>query len=775
MGQYYQAAARKNPGRRSWLVEFRHPLKIDRTGRLGKKTRKGLGTDNDYEAEQLVAKLNNILSDESLWSLGARAEAERRFGARVAEIFYAEIEPHTNSARHLRDKILPFPIRESEVGRVLLIGVPGAGKTTLLRQFIGSHPEHDRFPAISVNRTTTFATEVITGGDKFRGVVTFLSEHEARFEIEECVSDAILQAVQGDRMKVAHSFLECSDMRFRLKYVLGDYIDKEASEEEDPYASDDLSLENFSADDPSAVTGFEAATLIDRLNSFLERIQGIADRHHKRVAAEFGALSSLNSEDKNAALDLIQTESETSDEYVELVSDILDELRLKFDVVTFGKYEKSPTGWPSAWSISCQAGERREFLSAVRFFSGISVRSWGKLLTPLVNGIRVEGPFVPRWGKKAPRLVFIDTEGLSHKANVSADLPEHIISLFGDVDCIALVDSAKNAMTHFAAGKALEAIVSSGHTRKLVVAFTHMDAVSGENLRGGRARADYVFAGIRNVVENQVAKAVSNDLARYLLTHLERHTFFLGSLDKADAQPANQELQRLLDRFGSSAPMPALVSFPRYSTDKLAFAIQEATQEFRKPWRAWLGIEPMADTRPYPWQSIKAMTRRHAEGWDDGYPLRPTSNLLSALIRAISRFLETPLEWRGQPTEEEKREVTDQIKRIVTKECNALSQQRLREKPQLAWQSAYALRGRDSTFARRMQVETIYERWVPIPHSGSDKETQQFLDEVKNIVLGAVNVVEDQVKAGIGPEKNPETPPAPNSRIMPRGQKILHS
>jgi hypothetical protein len=77
------------------------------------------------------------------------------------------------------------------------------------------------------------------------------------------------------------------------------------------------------------------------------------------VAAEFGALSSLNSEDKNAALDLIQTESETSDKYVELVSDILDELRLKFDVVTFGKYEKSPTGWPGAWSISCQAGERR--------------------------------------------------------------------------------------------------------------------------------------------------------------------------------------------------------------------------------------------------------------------------------------------------------------------------------------------------------------------------------------------------------------------------------
>jgi hypothetical protein len=437
---------------------------------------------------------------------------------------------------------------------------------------------------------------------------------------------------------------------------------------------------------------------------------------------------------------------------------VFQELRTKFNVVTFGKYHKSPTGWPVAWHISCPANERHEFLDAVRFFSGISVRSWGKLLTPLVNGIRVAGPFTPKWDDKAPRLVLIDTEGLSHKANVSADLPEQIISLFDDVDCIALIDSAENAMTHFAAGKALEAIVSSGQTRKLVVAFTHMDAVSGENLRGARARKEYVFAGLRNVVENQVAKVVSNDFARYLLNHLDHNTFFLGKLDQADAQPAFRELKRLLDRFESSAPMPAPVAIPQYSVDKLAFAIQEAPQEFRKPWRAWLGIEPMADTRPYPWQSIKAMTRRYAEGWDDGYRLRPVSNLSTALRNAISRFLETPLEWSGQPTEEEKREVIDQIKSLVKEQIAVLSKQRLRENPRPAWQSAYGLGGRGSTFDRKIQVETIYERWVPIPHSGSDKETQQFLDEVKNIVLGAKNVVEEKVN-GASPESNPKMAP----------------
>lgn len=743
MKHYYQAAAKKNPGRQFWLVEFRHPLKLEKSGRAGKKMRKGLGTDDEHEAQQLVGKLNEILSDESLWSLGARPEAERRYGTRIAEIFYSEIEPRIQNALHLRHQILPFPERDSEVGRVLLLGVPGAGKTTLLRQFIGSHP--DRFPATSVNRTTTFATEVVTSGDEFQAVVTFLSEHETRFAIEECLSNAILRAVQGDRAKVARGLLEPSDMRFRLKYILGDYVSEEESEEDDPYAND---MEDITTDEVSTVSLSEVAAISERLNSFLDRIQAIADYHHKKVEEVFGPLSSLEPEEKNGALDLIQTEAEDSDEYLGLVSDILEELRTKFDIVTVGKYKKSPTGWPVAWHLSCPVGERKEFLSAVKFFSGISVRSWGNLLTPLVNGIRVSGPFTPNWANKGLKLVIIDTEGLSHKANVSADLPENVVSLFDDVDCITLVDSAKNAMTHFAAGKALEAIVSSGHTRKLCVAFTHMDAVSGENLRGVKARNAYVFAGLRNVIENQVAKAVSNELARYLLNHLENNTFYLGKLDQVDASPAHRELKRLLERLEESAPMRAPVTIPQYSTDKLAFAIQEAAQQFRKPWRAWLGIEPMADLRPYHWQSIKAMSRRYAEGFDDGYRIRPTSNLATALRNAISRFLETPLQWSGQPTEDEKREVIDKIKSLVSTEVTDFSQKRLREKPQPAWQSAYKLRGPGSTFDRKIQVETIYERWVPIPHSGSDHETQLFLDEVKNIVLRSIDVVEKEVKNG---------------------------
>ena len=105
----------------------------------------------------------------------------------------------------------------------------------MVRQFIGSHPERDRFPSTSVNRTTTFETEVIVGSREFPAVITFMSEEEADFEIRQSVSGALLRAIDAScsDSDVAKAFLERSDMRFRLKYLLGDWPADEV--DDDPF------------------------------------------------------------------------------------------------------------------------------------------------------------------------------------------------------------------------------------------------------------------------------------------------------------------------------------------------------------------------------------------------------------------------------------------------------------------------------------------------------------------------------------------------------------
>jgi hypothetical protein len=749
MTSVFSATARQNQGRRFWIVDFRHPARPDPSnhGKPGRKVRKGLGTVNQSEAQRLTDELNRLLADPSLHSPAARAKAERLFDPRVVEIFYDGIEPKNQSYRLARDEKLPFPRRDEGYPRVLLLGVPGAGKTTLLRQLIGAHPDRDRFPATSVNRTTTCETEVIVGPDEFTAVVTFMSEEETDFEIRQSLSGAILHAIDAaSDDEVAKVLLERSDMRFRLKYVLGGPRSEEP--DADPYETG----ENSAADDadrsPLAVSAAEAEKLAVKLGDYVARLRALAVRYRQDVEKLQGPLDTLTPDERNTALDWIQEIAEQSEDYAELASDLLDDLRERFESIPFGRLVKTTTGWPRLWLMSAPAKDRADFLAAVRLFSGNDRRYWGKLFTPLVNGIRVAGPFSPVWasGAEKPRLVLIDTEGLGHKANTTPDVPDHIVSRLPEADAILLVDSAENGLASFAAAKALEVIGSAGQTAKTILAFSHMDAVRGDNIKGWHAKRDYVFGGVRNVIDHQIAKSLTPDVARFMLRHLERNTFFLGSLQEADAKPARGELSALLTRLTALAPPPAPArAFPEYSFDLLVLALREGVEGFRVPWRAYLNLERHGDLRPLPWQSVKAVSRRYAEGFDDGYDIRPASNLLNTMSLAIARFLEKPVRWEGAATSDDKRIIIDRIKARVSQELARFCSQQLRERPRPEWQEAHAYRGMGSTYNRKMKIEAIYERWVPLPEIGGDTHVQEFIDDVKTLVKSAIAVTRESL------------------------------
>jgi adenylate kinase family enzyme len=641
---------------------------------------------------------------------------------------------------------LKFPAREEGFPRILLLGVPGAGKTTLVRQMIGSHPGRDRFPATSINRTTTFETEVIAGLKDFSAAVTFMSEEEADFEVRQSISSAILRAVddQATNARVAKALLERSDMRFRLKYVLGDWPTEEV--DDDPYATEGSTTDDEPND--ASVSQKEAEEFAAKVRAYVATIREVAARHKQEAEAQFGSLASLASDERNKALDWLQDMAEQSDQYSMLVSELLDDLRDKFDEITIGRLIKTTTGWPRLWLHNEPASKRSEFFSAVRYFSGIDRGDWGKLLTPLVNGIRVAGPFVPSWAAEhhMPRFILIDTEGLGHKANTIPDVPDYIVSRFPECDAILLVHKG-DVPFGFEGGKALEAIGGAGHTAKTTMIFTRMDEVKGPNIQGWHAKRDYSFSGVRNVVENQIAKVLSPDVARFMLSQLENSAFYLGSLQKSEPTAAKTELSRLLGFLTSIVPPPPPApAFPDYgSYDLLVLKLQKGVEDFRIPWRAYLSIQRSSGYRPLPWQSVKAVSRRYAEGFDDGYEIRPASNLLNSMTLAIARFLENPIEWSGSPSPEDKRFILDRIKAAVSKKLTRFCVLQLREKAQPDWQIAYGFRGSGSTFDRRLKIESLYERWVPEPATEADDmlHIQEFVDGMKKIVTAAIDETRD--------------------------------
>jgi len=108
MKQFYTATAKRNPGRKGYVVTFRHPLKME-GNRPGKKVSKGLGTDDEAVAKSIEAKLTELLAREDLHAVGSRVAALREFDPVVVDIFYGDLDPSVTSHRALREQLLPLP------------------------------------------------------------------------------------------------------------------------------------------------------------------------------------------------------------------------------------------------------------------------------------------------------------------------------------------------------------------------------------------------------------------------------------------------------------------------------------------------------------------------------------------------------------------------------------------------------------------------------------------------------------------------------------------
>ena len=757
MNTAYTARAYRPSGRNNFVISFRHPS-LTENGRPGRKVCKGLKTDDETSAKRWDKQLNDLLGCPEFHSFAGREEAARsgRFDTVVLDIFYEDFDPVVNSHRALRDKLIELPTLENGgYVRTLLLGITGAGKTTLLRRLIGSDAERDRFPSTSVNRTTTCEIEVITGAKDFSAAITFLSRHQTQQEVIESLSAAVIKAIQGGTdQAVATELLEQSDMRFRLKYILGGWDDEKADEDD---------VFSFDATENQPLTSERATNRPKFIGMALKKIRTIGEAARKELESSRGEFSGLNGSALDDAIDEAQSIATEKDEFLDLVNDVMDEIAERFAGVIGGKPIKSSTGWWDAWTLTMPSQQRDDFISAVRGFCGTAKDQWGGLLTPLVTGIRVRGPFRPEWvpEEEEYRHVFIDTEGLLH-ARMTADVPDELTSLFNDVDNVLLVESAKNALSSPVAGKVFEAMGSAGYTSKFALLFTHMDTVSGDNLTTAASKREHVFGGVRNVLDNQVARIVSRDAARRLGTHLETNTFYFAHLDpkryptKDQERVANfesrlgGELWRLTERLFTRQAVRLQPAWPKYSFERFGIAVREASLLFQDEWDARLGYKRSADIESAAWQSIKAMTRRLADKCLGGYKIWPITTLTANTRNVLNRFLEAPLEWEPSGkklSDEEKAAITDRLKQKVDKLLKELSETRLWKDPHKRWQDAYRPTGIGSTRIRRHLVHDIFGLQVPVPEVSSDRWTDEWISEIKNIVEQAIEIVKAEQKA----------------------------
>lgn len=749
MAERIRKASKTRSGRPGWSVTFRHPRRCDARGRYGLRVRRGLGTTDEAEADRIVNDLNILLGDDSWWSPDRRADAGQRLDPIAVAAFFDDIEAAVVNSRDLRNQFIRLPGPDDGYARVMLVGPTGAGKTTLLRQLIGTDHKHDRFPSTSTARTTTAEIEIVTADAPFQAVVTFMTQAEARGLVDECVMAACVSAVEGhDNAAIADAFLEHGEQRFRLSYVLGAWrqeapgdagtdaidLDYESPDDTEQYGDEEVQAREV-------VGGDDVVENNRRLEEYVGRIRDISNEIGAAIMAARGSVEALeNPYDRQEWRDDFASALTESDIFANLSLDVMDDLLARFDAVGEGEFRRRTSAWPEVWHY--ENSDRETFLAQVRWFTSNHYRQFGRLLTPLVDGIRVRGPFHPALSELRDmerRLVLLDGEGLGHSAR-DTSVSTRITERFKDADLILLVDNAESPLLATPLGL-LRSVGSSGHGSKLAIAFTHFDQVKGDNLRGFENKRAHVRKSIENALSS-LRDILGPPVTEILSARLKNHDFYLGSLDLPVARiPGGfvRELDRMLKLMKTAAtpPVEAVQAAPRYSIGRLELHLRDAADGFKKPWFARLGLAYYEDVAKEHWARIKALCRRVANRWnnDEYGELRPKADFVRQLQESISHWLSTPQGWTRAPrSNKERQEAIGEIRRQVFERIHALVVDRLIVEHPDDWRRALSFSGRGSSDLRAREMRTIYDAAAPSISSVMDPEDRKFLDEVIRIV-----------------------------------------
>lgn len=736
--QPLKASLSRSQGRNAWCVIFRHPLRKDSQGRTGLRVRRGLGTSDLMEAEQLRDQLTELLSNQAWWTPTARESAQNIYDARVVSAFYDHLTPVEHDFWSIRERIIPLPTPDHGYTRALFVGTTGAGKTTVVRQLLGTDPFTERFPSTSTAKTTICDLEVVLAEGTFQAVVTFLPKDRVQTYIEECVTAAVLAALEErTSQEILRKLLEHNEQRFRLSYTLGVLPTSSHEEEDDEEDETDEQTETL---EQEVLSMQERQHIVATLQRYLDAVQSLAASVRQTLEALPNFTEGFaRREDRDAFVqEWLESELYKDEVYQALVDDIVDAVEERFTFLQQGHlFDQS--GWPSYWTF--QIEDRVEFLRTITQFSSNYAPLFGRLLTPLVQGMRVMGPFRLAWQQgPIPRLVLMDGEGLGHTSDTAASLSTEITSRFDEADAIVLVDSASQPM-QAAPGVVLKSVETGGHSTKLLICFTHFDMVEGDNLPDLQSKRNHVLSSLDNALA-AIGKERGPRAAAALNHVLRDRVFFVSNIQKPLSSKATRaEFNRLIDTLEAmKIPVAPAEIRPVYDDTYLLLFIQRAVNSFHEAWAGRLGLSSQSSRYPEHWTRIKALSRRPARlGLDEYDTLRPVADLIRELSEQIRMFLDKPFKWEPVAGPEEVQQAAiDRIAREIYTQLHAFGRAQIIRDHLLDWETAYSRWGTGSARVRAHDIQMIYTLAVPFFGELDDELGDAFLGQVVELVRTAV-------------------------------------
>ena len=736
----------KTHGRVGYCIRYWYPIPID-----GKVIRvhRGLNTKSEEEATNGVKAMEDLLQRPDLWTEAGKITAQKLYPPTIVQAFYDYLITPPRNYRAIRDAEIELLGSEKGFVRILFAGTTGAGKTTLERQLMGTTPS-ERFPSTSTSKTTVCDWEIVVQDVPFKAVVTFLARDRVRQYVEDCAVKGINAALNGSpEVEIARRFLVHEEEQFRLNYLLGNPV-VESEDDDDAAAPDDESTEK------SDVESETRARLATALNGYLSQISKIGRNVKKdlegEIESELGTLPIDSTPEDSAAHKELADQAfderlddfiRRQDSFVELVEAVMDDVESRFTQLektgnTF--YDRSE--WPTHWTFETE--NRSTFISAVKQFSDNYAGNFGRLLTPVVEGIRIRGRFKPTWCATLPKFVFMDGRGIGHVAQIDQHLPTSFTKRFDEADVILLVDSAKQPMQ---AGSiaVLRSIIESGQESKLVICTTHLDTLDKTVWPTSAEQKSHLLSSLDNAVAS-IAAFFGKDTQCNLTRLLSKRVFYLSKLNEALPEKlgfTQKELEKLLHAIISASERKAVKEMSlTYDAISLAFRMQKALQEFHEPWQGILGLRSVTGTPPEHHSRIRALARRLGLLDEDHYfDLQPVASLADRLKRYFRLYVSKPLAWPTDATEEERGQMVEKMTALAKPKLEDLASKILFTTRTAEWKKAYERQlGPKPARLRAKLIQSIFESGAPIPGEESTPDSHALLTQIRLIakeVIGA--------------------------------------
>ena len=701
----------------NYNVSFHHP--IVRDGTIGKKIHRGLKVSNSEDADRLRAQIDELLTiaanTPSL--LLPRSSAEQKYDRVIVDAFYDCMTPEPIDYTALRERLMPLPPR-GWVPHVLVAGGTGVGKSRLSQHMLQTTREN--FPMRGAGRTTVSDTEVIVGDVDYSAAMTFFSENEIRQIVKENVVEACSFAQdEQSRARIASKLLVDADKRFRFNFLLGNWIGDDSAVDDD----DDFD----ERDEPALPIGTEGkpdAMRWANLGSCVDRIIEITAVAIEEAKKQLPAPDELTADDWLPYIDQEQVDG--------LAEEILDELERRLCAAT------GATSWPVSYQVPATPEKAEFFLRLQRFYQN-DRKLFGLLVTPLVQGIRVQGRFFPpEWaGESLKSWVLLDGQGVGHEqgepTNVDRTIPPELAKKFSSADLVCLVDRAVPAMTGDAP-TLLEHLLTRGYLDRLLLVFTNFESVDAPDLDANGRKAK-VLEGLSNAIQRIVLpKAQRILLERNALSQ----SYFLSKLNLDDilVKSTKAAIKSIFDRIEAGTSKPAKIRNirPMYNEYDIANIVSEGIQSYRRDWS-----EASLASRNY--KIIEALTNWIGNAYSDGYPRRrlyPGQNLSERLVSAISVSLEEPREWTPiTPTDEEQSEILNAIRTKVADRIDQYCRQAVIQDPRTTrWLPAYQnISGLGTLRKRAKVVSRILEDQVELPEEGLGRFTKDIWQRVEDTIV----------------------------------------